>query len=146
LTLKTEECFDSELPGDAFFLGLSGPPPHPTPPDGVQPLASNVVNKQPGSMELQYMQQQSQIFVFSTVLANSGADEVLQGRYPSIIAYHCALPGTKKYLEKNPLKVTQFNRQNPAQWPGMSSEGCRFKIPSPHIPSASSTGILIARL
>lgn len=61
------------------------------------------------------MQQQSQIFVFSTLLANTGAEEVLQGRYPSIIAYHCAQPGTKKYLEKNPLKMTQFSRQN-AQW------------------------------
>lgn len=45
------------------------------------------------------MQQQSQIFVFSTTLANKGADAVLQGQYPSIIAYHCAQPGTKKYLE-----------------------------------------------
>lgn len=117
LTLKTEECLDGDIPSDAFGLGLSGAPPHPPPPtpDGVQPLASNVINKQPSSMEVQYMQQQSQIFVFSTLLANTGADEVLQGRYPSIIAYHCAQPGTKKYLEKNPLKMTQFNRQN-AQW------------------------------
>ncbi|CAH0562176.1 unnamed protein product [Brassicogethes aeneus] len=115
LPLKQEECLDS----DAFALGLGGPGgggPHPAPPDGVQPLASNVINKQPSSMEVHYMQQQSQIFVFSTVLANSGADEVLQGRYPSIIAYHCAQPGTKKYLEKNPLKVNQFSRQNQAQW------------------------------
>lgn len=127
LTLKTEECIDNDLPGDAFSLGLSGPPPHPTPPEGVQPLASNVINKQPGNMEVQYMQQQSQIFVFSTVLANTGADEVMQGRYSSIIAYHCAQPGTKKYLEKNPLKVNQFNRQNPAQWLNvamMKNKGC----------------------
>lgn len=118
LTLKTEECIEGDLPSDAFSLSISGPPPHPPPPppDGVQPLASNVINKQPSSMEVQYMQQQSQIFVFSTTMANRGADEVLQGRYPSIIAYHCAQPGTKKYLEKNPLKLTQFNRQNPAQW------------------------------
>lgn len=117
LTLKTEECIEGDLPSDAFGLGLPGAAPHPPPPppDGVQPLASNVINKQPSSMEVQYMQQQSQIFVFSTQLANTGADEVLQGRYPSIIAYHCAQPGTKQYLEKNPLKMTQFNRQN-AQW------------------------------
>lgn len=118
LPLKQEECIDGELGGDAFGLGLptTGGGPHPPPPEGVQPLVSNVINKQPNSMEVQYMQQQSQIFVFSTVLANSGAEEVLQGRYPSIIAYHCAQPGTKKYLEKNPLKVTQFNRQTPGQW------------------------------
>lgn len=33
------------------------------------------------------------------MLANKGAEAVLQGHYPSIIAYHCAQPGTKKYLE-----------------------------------------------
>ncbi|KAJ8986246.1 hypothetical protein NQ317_009952 [Molorchus minor] len=130
LPLKQEECIESELGSDAFGLGLppGGGGPHPPPPDGVQPLVSNVINKQPTSVEVQYMQQQSQIFVFSTMLANSGAEEVLQGRYPSIIAYHCAQPGTKKYLEKNPLKVTQFNRQNPAQWLNnlamMKNKGC----------------------
>lgn len=96
-----------------------GPPPstHPgTGTTGVQPLPSNVINKQPGTMEAQYMQQQSQIFVFSTSLANKAADSVLQGQFQSIIAYHCAQPGTKKYLEKHPLKLNQFNRQSPAQW------------------------------
>lgn len=47
----------------------------------------------------QYMQQQSQIFVFSTVMANKGAEAVLSGHFPSIIAYHCAQAGTKKFLE-----------------------------------------------
>ncbi|XP_015599762.1 collagen alpha-1(III) chain isoform X2 [Cephus cinctus] len=101
-----------ELPGDCGGnVGLA--------PDGIQPLVSNVLGKQmgagAGSGEAQYMQQQSQIFVFSTTLANKGADAVLQGQFPSIIAYHCAQPGTKKYLEKHPNKVNQF-RQNPAQW------------------------------
>ncbi|KAJ9574013.1 hypothetical protein L9F63_008610, partial [Diploptera punctata] len=77
---------------------------------------SNVINKQPGTMEAQYMQQQSQIFVFSTALANKSAEAVLEGHFSTIIAYHCAQPGTKKYLEKHPLKTNQFNRQNPAQW------------------------------
>lgn len=45
------------------------------------------------------MQQQSQIFVFSTNLANKAAEAVLQGQYASIISYHCAQPRTKKYLE-----------------------------------------------
>lgn len=44
-------------------------------------------------------QQQSQIFVFSTLLANKGAEAVISGQHHSIIAYHCAQPGTKKYLE-----------------------------------------------
>lgn len=66
----------------------------------IQPLASNVMGKQqPSSMEAQYMQQQSQLFVFSTMLANKAAEAVLQGQFPSIIAYHCSQPGTKKYLE-----------------------------------------------
>lgn len=71
--------------------------------DGIQPLVSNVLGKQmgtsTGSGEAQYMQQQSQIFVFSTLLANKSADAVMQGQYPSIIAYHCAQPSTKKYLD-----------------------------------------------
>lgn len=101
-----------DLPGDCGGnVGLA--------PEGIQPLVSNVLGKQmgagTGSGEAQYMQQQSQIFVFSTTLANKGADAVLQGQFPSIIAYHCAQPGTKKYLEKHPNKISQF-RQNPAQW------------------------------
>jgi len=78
----------------------------------VQPLMSNVLggngtgNKQSnasgGSMDAQqqqYMQQQSQIFVFSTSLANKSAESVIAGQYPTIIAYHCAQPRTKKFLE-----------------------------------------------
>jgi len=81
----------------------------------VQPLMSNVLgggngttggNKQSnasgGGMDAQqqqYMQQQSQIFVFSTSLANKSAESVIAGQYPTIIAYHCAQPRTKKFLE-----------------------------------------------
>ena len=64
---------------------------------------SNVLGKQMGTGtgggEAQYMQQQSQIFVFSTTLANKGAEAVFQGQFPSIIAYHCAQAATRKYLE-----------------------------------------------
>lgn len=126
-SLKSEESVDNDLSSNTFGLNMQSTPQHPPSSDGVQPLVSNVINKQSSNIEVQYMQQQSQIFVFSTMLANSGADEVLQGRYPSIIAYHCAQPGTKKYLEKNPLKVTQFNRQNPNQWLSnltMKNKGC----------------------
>ncbi|VVC89263.1 unnamed protein product [Leptidea sinapis] len=76
----------------------------------AQTLPSNVISKQSGSME------QSQIFVFSTLLANKAAEAVISGQNHSIIAYHCAQPNTKKYLEKHPLKIGQFNKQNPAQW------------------------------
>lgn len=128
-TLKTEEPTDNDLTSNTFGLNLpASTPQHPPSSDGVQPLVSNVINKQSSNIEVHYMQQQSQIFVFSTTWANSGANEVMQGHYPSIIAYHCAQPGTKKYLEKNPLKLTQFNRQNPNQWLNnlaiMKSKGC----------------------
>lgn len=54
------------------------------------------------------MQQQSQIFVFSTQWANKGAEAVLQGHFPSIIAYHCAQPGTKKFLEVRFSRIQIF--------------------------------------
>ncbi|KAH8035168.1 hypothetical protein HPB51_004409 [Rhipicephalus microplus] len=69
-----------------------------------------------GGLEAQYMQQQSQIFVFTTGLANQAAEAVLTGQCPSIIAFHCAQPGTKRILEKHPLKIQQFSKQNPAAW------------------------------
>ena len=49
--------------------------------------------------DAQYMQQQSQIFVFTTHLANKAAEAVMQGSFNTIIAFHCAQPGTKKLLE-----------------------------------------------
>lgn len=49
--------------------------------------------------DAQYMQQQSQIFVFTTHLANKAAEAVMQGSFSNIIAFHCAQPGTKKLLE-----------------------------------------------
>lgn len=63
------------------------------------------------SGEAQYMQQQSQIFVFSTMLANKAAETVLRGEYSSIIAYHCAQPGTKKYLEVLSAVLNYFNNR-----------------------------------
>ena len=51
------------------------------------------------------MQQQSQIFVFSTNLANKAAESVLQGQFQTIIAFHCSQPGTKKFLEVRTLSL-----------------------------------------
>ncbi|XP_037077159.1 B-cell CLL/lymphoma 9-like protein [Pollicipes pollicipes] len=76
----------------------------------AQPLPSSVINKQPMTADAQYMQQQSHIFVFSTQLANRAFESVVQSQYPTIIAYHCSQPGTKKYLDRNPLKLSQFSR------------------------------------
>jgi len=75
-----------------------------------------------GTGEAQYMQQQSQIYVFSTTLANKGADAVLRGDYISIIAYHQAQPGTKKYLEV--VFIILFNYFNNANI--LYMRACRF--------------------
>lgn len=65
---------------------------------------------------LDYMQQQNHIFVFSTQLANKGAESVLSGQFQTIIAYHCTQPATKSFLEdffmKNPMKINKLQRQN----------------------------------
>ena len=45
------------------------------------------------------MQQQSQIFVFSTDLANKAAECVLRGQVKSVIEYHIDQPSTKKFLQ-----------------------------------------------
>ncbi|CAG0894639.1 unnamed protein product [Darwinula stevensoni] len=82
-----------------------------------QPVPANLgAHKQPSTLEAQYMQQQSQIFVFSTQMANQAAEAVIKCQFNSIIAFHCSQPGTKKVLDKYPLKVNQFSKQNPAQW------------------------------
>ncbi|XP_076347154.1 uncharacterized protein LOC143245122 isoform X2 [Tachypleus tridentatus] len=93
----------------------------------VQPLPSNMLNKSSVSMETQYMQQQSQIFVFSTTLANKAAETVISGHFPSIIAFHCNQPITKRFLEKHPLKVHQFNRQNASPWFNSLAQGKQNK-------------------
>lgn len=67
----------------------------------MPPQLQQAIKQQPGNstMEAQYMQQQSQIFVFSTSLANKAAEAVLQGQFQTIIAFHCTQPATKKILE-----------------------------------------------
>lgn len=99
--------------------GLHRPPSGPAMPPGgagcpMPPQGGAGVGG--GGLEAQYMQQQSQIFVFTTGLANQAAEAVLAGQCPSIIAFHCAQPGTKRILEKHPLKIQQFSKQNPAAW------------------------------
>ncbi|XP_044251279.1 protein BCL9 homolog [Drosophila takahashii] len=82
-----------------------------------------------GSNCLDYMQQQNHIFVFSTQLANKGAESVLSGQFQTIIAYHCTQPATKNFLEdffmKNPLKMNKLQRHNALgmPWIGMGPGG-----------------------
>jgi hypothetical protein len=48
----------------------------------------------------EYAQQQSQIFVYPTNLANKAAEAVDNGEFDSIIDFHCAQEETKKILGK----------------------------------------------
>merc|ERR1719225_1857106 len=79
--------------------GPPGGPPGPPAPQ-TQPLASNVLGKGGDrSLDQQYMQQSSQIFVFSTEWANRGAQSVMENQSPSIIHWHESQQETKKQLE-----------------------------------------------
>ena len=75
---------------------VSGEPSAPQ----TQPLPSNVLGKGGDrSLDQQYMQQSSQIFVFSTEWANRSAHSVMENQCPSIIAWHESQQETKKQLE-----------------------------------------------
>ena len=92
--------------GGSAAGGSSGP----TAPS-AQPLPSNVLGKSDGSgsMDQQYMQTSSQIFVFSTQWANRSAEAVINLQFPSIIAWHESQPETKKHLEVGFNIITVFS-------------------------------------
>ena len=79
------------------------PQQQPGAPANMHHMSSNMPS-QKGSMTMdsQYMQQQSQIFVFSTQLANQAAEAVDLGQFQSIIDFHCARLGTRKLPSQNP--------------------------------------------
>ena len=94
--------------GGGGGLGMSNPPMTMSslPPMSVsQPLPSNVLSKQQTSLEQQYMQQSSQIFVFSTQWANKAAQAVMQQEFPSIICWHENQAETKKHLSVRSTKT-----------------------------------------
>ena len=87
--------------GGGLGMGPGGPGTvgGPMPPMSVsQPLPSNVLSKQQSNLDQQYMQQSSQIFVFSTQWANNAAKAVMEGNYQSIIGWHESQGETKKHL------------------------------------------------
>ncbi|XP_021953793.1 collagen alpha-1(III) chain isoform X3 [Folsomia candida] len=119
-------------------MGPGGPMNYPSGPPQMHPQQPHPPTKQqPNTLEAPYMQQQSQLFVFSTKLANKAAEEVIQHHYPSIIAFHTSQPATRKFLEvrvsddwretnyiggdcqrKHPFK-NNFGRQfQNSNWPG----------------------------
>ena len=86
----------SSLPG---MMAGPGGPGGPGGNGASQPLVSNVLHKQQSHMDQQYMQQSSQIYVFSTTWANKGAEAVMQGAFPTIICWHENQPETRKHLQ-----------------------------------------------
>ena len=86
-------------PPNGPMIPISSGAPTSCPP-GAQPLPSNVLGKGSDRMDnQQYMQQSSQIYVFSKDWANRAAEAVMQNQFDSIIAWHEAQPETKKHLE-----------------------------------------------
>ncbi|XP_055997435.1 B-cell CLL/lymphoma 9 protein-like isoform X2 [Ostrea edulis] len=78
---------------------------------GTPPTSHMVPHPQqapPTSGESQFMQQQSQIFVFSTQMANDAAETVMAGQYKNILSFHMDQPSTKKFLQKHQMKINPF--------------------------------------
>lgn len=67
------------------------------------------------SSDSHFLQQQSQIFVFSTRMANDAAELVMAGKYKNILNFHTDQPETQNFLQKNNIKITPI--QNRPQMP-----------------------------
>ena len=59
-------------------------------------VPEGVTNSNPGG---HFMSQQSQIFVFSTGLANEAAEVVQRGQCRSIVDFHLDTPATRQFLQ-----------------------------------------------
>ncbi|XP_073844371.1 protein BCL9 homolog [Musca autumnalis] len=82
----------------------------------MNPANNNGLSGGSGGGGGDYLQHQNHVFVFSTQLANKGAEAVVSGQFPTIIAYHCMQPSTKLFLEdflKNPAKASKMQKQIP---------------------------------
>merc|ERR1719410_1529808 len=116
--------------------GAGGMPMSTVPMSVSQPLPSNVLSKQQSNLDQQYMQQSSQIFVFSTQWANNAAKAVMDGNQPSIIGWHESQSETKKHLANvsakypNMMKNIMQGQQNRMMAPHMMG-------PSPKRPKLS---------
>lgn len=75
----------------------------------MPPMANEPPMPQIKQNDSQFMQNQSQIFVFDTQLANQAAEAYDMHTHSSIIEFHLAQPTTKKFIEKNRINV-QMNR------------------------------------
>ena len=93
-------------------LGQGGGPPGPNMPPGGMPgnMGGQPTTGGPMTpMDGHFLQQQSQIFVFSTSMANKAAESVRMGLHKTIRDYHLDLEGTKKFLEVRVALVFIFS-------------------------------------
>lgn len=97
---QVEPKLENSRPGSACPDGTQSNEPWGNPkqeypststPSGTQTTPSNGPQNTP---------QSSQLFVFTTHMANMAADAVLNTHFPSIVAYHCAQPNTRQLLER----------------------------------------------
>lgn len=95
----------------------------------------------PPPMDQQYMQHQSQIFVFNTMMVNQAAEAVDSGNFESIIDFHLSTPHTKSFIEKHSLKLPIQNKPNnlwqgnirPPRMRGPNPNGmCGVRGPNPN--------------
>lgn len=94
---------DDPITSPAAQVPVPGAVPTPGATQALKPLPSQPGPQPPKSSQgmdsSHFMQQQSQIFVFSTEWANKASEAVLNGQYKSIISYHMDQPGTKNMLQ-----------------------------------------------
>lgn len=86
----------------------------------------------PPPMDSQYMQHQSQIYVFSTALANQAAEAINNGQFDSILDFHLSNPLTKNFLEKHSLKFPMQMHKPNNLWPGNIRQPTRMRGPNPN--------------
>lgn len=85
----------------SVMMGPGGPMgPSPNGPMGPGPNGGPVQQQVPSDVSL--VQQQSEIFVFTTQLANEAAQAVQNGQYKNILSYHMDQPNTKSFLQVPP--------------------------------------------
>ena len=79
-------------PGPGAGPGGPGGPMQGMTPNG--PLGPNVQVS-----DTQLVQQQNEIFVFTTQLANDAAEAVHSGQYKNLLSFHVDQPATKSFLQ-----------------------------------------------
>ena len=86
--------------GPGMGMGLSPMGPGGGPSGPMQGMTPNgPLGPNPQVSDAQLAQQQSEIFVFSTQLANDAAEAVHSGQYKNLLSFHMDQPATKKFLQ-----------------------------------------------